>query len=108
MYILFTLIALHFLCDYPLQGEFIARWKNRNQYSKLVIGIPWYHLMTAHSFIHGGAVALATGELSLGIIEVFSHFIIDVLKCERYTDIHVDQTLHIGLKIGYVMWLGEF
>lgn len=100
--ILLYLISGHFLCDYPLQGDFIGKFKNRNVNNKMNPPfIPWWHLMTAHSFIHGGMVALITGSLILGLIETVLHFMIDVLKCEGYTNIHVDQLLHILCKIIY-------
>lgn len=101
--ILFTLISVHFLCDYPLQGDFIGKFKNRN--IPRDFGIPWWHLMTAHSFIHGLGVFVVTFNVGLGALETVIHFIIDVLKCEGYTDIHVDQALHIICKIIYVYWL---
>lgn len=103
--ILFYLLSAHFLCDYPLQGDFIGKFKNRNVSRSLsqqdMPIIPWWHLMTAHSFIHGGAVLLVTGRLELAIFETVAHFIIDCLKCEGITDINFDQFLHIVCKLSY-------
>lgn len=98
---LFLLLSGHFLCDYPLQGDFIGKFKNRHVPRDF--GIGWWHLMTAHSFIHGGSVLLVTGRIELAIIETVLHFIIDCLKCEGYTDINVDQLLHVICKISYVI-----
>lgn len=108
--ILFQLIAAHFLCDYPLQGDFIGKYKNRHTprekaFNSKGMSIAWWHLMTAHAFIHGGAVALITGRLELGIAETVAHFIIDCLKCEHVTDINMDQFLHITCKVIYVAYL---
>lgn len=109
--LLFLLIAGHFLCDYPLQGDFIGKHKNRHVPIQVPFaqtkgkGIPWWHLMTAHAFIHGGAVLVITGRLELAVFETVAHFVIDCLKCEGYTDINVDQAMHILCKIGYVVWL---
>lgn len=102
MILLFQLIGMHFVNDYPLQGDFIGKFKNRH-----ILGcpVPWWHLMTAHSFIHGFGVFLLTQSITLALIETIAHFIIDVLKCEGYTDINVDQLLHIFCKIGYVSYL---
>lgn len=100
---LFMLLAGHFLCDYPLQGDFIGKLKNRHVNDNKIV--PWWHLMTAHSFIHAGAVLLITGVIWLAVFELVVHFIIDVLKCEGYTNIHVDQALHVVCKIGYVLIL---
>lgn len=103
--LLFLLIGAHFLCDYPLQGDFIGKFKNRHvnrSQDPLRTFIPWWHLMTAHSFIHACAVFILTGNLYYGLAELVAHFIIDVLKCEGYTNIHVDQALHIICKVAYV------
>lgn len=99
---LIYLISGHFLCDYPLQGDFIGKFKNRNVNDKMNPPfIPWWHLMIAHSFIHAGMVLLITERIEYALIELIAHFIIDVLKCEGYTDINVDQFLHITFKFGY-------
>lgn len=107
--ILFLLLSGHFLCDYPLQGDFIGQFKNRHKKHEKTFhgghGIPWWHLMTAHSFIHGGSVLLVTGRLELAIFETIAHFIIDCLKCEGWTDINIDQFLHVVCKIGYIIWI---
>lgn len=95
---LFQLIATHFLCDYPLQGDFIGKFKNRH-----ISGcpVPWWHLMIAHSFIHGLGVAIVTGSLTFALIETVLHFFIDIAKCEGVTDINIDQFLHILCKLTY-------
>lgn len=103
---LFLLLSGHFLCDYPLQGDFIGKFKNRNVNDKMNPPfIPWWHLMTAHAFIHAGMVLVITNRIELVVAELFAHFIIDVLKCEGYTGINIDQALHIICKIIYVMIL---
>jgi hypothetical protein len=105
--LLFLLLAGHFLCDYPLQGDFIGRFKNRHTPSNMNPPIiPWWHLMTAHSFIQAGAVLLITNNIFLAGFELVAHFIIDVLKCEGKTDINEDQIFHILCKLGYVIYLG--
>lgn len=135
--LLVAMIMMHFLCDYPLQGDFIGKFKNRHAhlidhffvknindpvYSHLCdniikpgnppircnktekehyhqIGVPWWHLMTAHAFIQGGGVYVLTGSVLLGLLETVFHFGIDVLKCENITNIDTDQALHIWCKI---------
>ncbi len=96
--ILFFLIVGHALADYPLQGPFIAANKCRRTGDKHV---PWWHALTAHAMIHGGAVALITGSALLGVLETACHFAIDFLKSERLIGINVDQGLHVLCK---VMW----
>ena len=61
--------------------------------------VPWYYILLAHAATHGAAVSLATGSTVLGAAEIACHFIIDWLKCERVTNIHVDQFLHLLCKV---------
>jgi hypothetical protein len=96
--ILFLLIAAHYLCDYPLQGEFLAQAKNRNT----VVGkVFWRHALFAHAMIHGGAVLLVTGSLALAVIEVIAHAAIDWFKCENRITLNTDQAAHIACKFIY-------
>ena len=101
---LFYLIASHFICDYPLQSEFIAVGKNPAKSPHN--GVPWYWIMWGHAFTHGAGVALATGIWWLGALETLAHFCIDHAKCMGATDIDDDQWLHIGCKgIWFFIWL---
>lgn len=92
--LLLMLLAAHWVCDYPLQGDFLASAKANGP-------LRVYHL-TAHAGIHAGAVALVTGSLVLGLIEWAAHTIIDELKVRQLTTFAVDQALHIACKAGYV------
>jgi len=96
------LVVGHVLADYPLQGEFLAKSKNR---FLPVPGTPWYQAMAAHAIIHGGAVFLATGSLLLGVLETVAHAIIDDAKCAGRISYNVDQALHIGCKIIWIVLL---
>jgi hypothetical protein len=100
-----TLLALlvfgHALGDYPLQNDFMARGKNWNTPAP---GVPWYHLLGAHSIIHGGLAGIATGSLLVGVLETTMHFVIDSLKNHGITSIHTDQALHIACKFVWA-WL---
>lgn len=92
---LFLLVAAHALCDYPLQGDFLARAKDRNtDLGKLF----WPHALFAHSMIHGGAVLLITGLLPLAIVEVCIHAFTDWLKCEKRIGLNTDQAIHLVCK----------
>ena len=87
------LLCFHFLMDYPLQGDFIAKFKAR-----VVDGKPnvfWYHCLTAHSFIHTLPVLLITSSVLLSSIMLVSHWLIDLLKCENKISLNVDQFLHL-------------
>ena len=55
-----TLIAGHLIADYPLQGDTIAKWKNRT-IDPALYGVPWFYWMASHAATH----AMAVGLLSL-------------------------------------------
>lgn len=94
-----ALIVAHALCDYPLQGDFLSKAKNR---LAPIPGVPWWQAMGAHSFIHGGAVALITGIWWLGLLETFFHFAIDDLKCRGRLNFNEDQFAHLFCKVAWV------
>ena len=95
----FFLICGHFLADYPLQGDFLARGKNR---LAAIPGVPFYQCLLAHSFIHGGVVAYITGDWFLGLLEIVLHAIIDDAKCTGKISFNTDQVLHILCKVIYI------
>lgn len=100
--LLFWLVVFHFLADYPLQGEFLARLKNPHDslHKDLPFGIgAWRWGLFGHSFIHGGFVFYATGNLWLGLGEVVAHSVIDLRKCEKQLTFNQDQWLHIAFKV---------
>lgn len=95
------LIGLHALCDYPLQGDFLARGKNHRV---PVAGVPWYQCLLAHAAIHGLAVGLVLGP-GFGIAECVAHAVTDYLKCSDAFDFNIDQAIHLGCKVAWVgMW----
>ncbi len=94
--ILFLLIAGHFLADYPLQGDYLSKAKNPNLPEGKGI---WPICLAAHSFIHGGVVALVTGSVVLGLLETLVHSMIDYCKCKGAFDYKQDQFLHILFKV---------
>lgn len=101
MFELFALLVFaHFLADYPLQGDFLAKGKNRLQ---PISGIPFWHPLTAHSVIHGGFVGIITGSLWLGLAETVVHWITDDAKCRGKISYNIDQAIHIICKI---IWVG--
>lgn len=99
---LLALIIAHTVCDYPLQGDFLARAKNH----KLPIpGVPFYQALGAHALMHGGAVWVLTGIWWLGAMEIAAHALIDYAKCDGRVGFNVDQGLHIVCKGSYVLIL---
>jgi hypothetical protein len=107
--IFFALLIGHTLADYPLQGDYLARAKNRHfdatalfERKKVPTGL-WIHALTAHSLIHAGAVWWITGSAILAAIELVLHWCIDFAKCEGWTSFNTDQLLHIACKAGYTV-----
>lgn len=90
------LLFFHFLADYPLQGDFLAKAKN---HSDPIPHVPWRHALFAHSFIHAGFVYLATGQILFFFGELISHAYIDYKKCSGEYTYNRDQTLHILCKL---------
>lgn len=88
------LLGAHWLCDYPLQGQFLSDAKVKGP-------LRFYHLW-AHAGIHGAAVAVVTGSVWLGLAEWLAHTIIDELKVRGRTTFTLDQALHIVCK---AVWL---
>ena len=104
----FALLIGHALADFPLQGDFLSRGKNRHtEPPKLADGKEsprslWIYLMTAHALIHAGFVWLFTGFLIFALAEFVLHWMIDVLKCEGRTSFAIDQWLHVLCKVVFV------
>lgn len=72
-----VLLALHFLGDFPMQGEFLAKGKNHLTNPPEV----WITCLIAHCTIHAGLVLAVTGEIVLAGIVFVTHACIDMLKC---------------------------
>jgi hypothetical protein len=104
--VFYALLIGHALCDYPWQGDAVAKGKNRHNPP---YGIPpgqkpvavWFHYLTAHALIHSGSVWVITGNVWLGLGELFFHWFIDFAKCENMTNPHEDQILHIACKFAW-------
>lgn len=103
------LLVGHALADYPLQSDFMAKEKNpwyKIDPARIPPGqtpnIFWPWVLSAHSLIHGGMVALITGSVFLGVLETVSHWFIDLAKCAGWSNIHQDQLLHIACKFLWV------
>lgn len=91
-----VLLFFHFLADFPLQGDFLAKAKNHRD---PIPHIPWWHALFAHSFIHAGFVFLATGSVVCFLGELISHFLIDHTKCAGEITFERDQSYHIACKV---------
>ncbi len=104
----FALVIGHMVADYPLQTEFLAIGKNhRLPLDQIPGGLSgtrgvWIHCLTAHALIHGGTVWIITGSVILALCEVVLHWVIDFMKSAGWTNLHVDQLLHLVCKGAYV------
>ncbi len=96
---LLLLICLHALCDYPLQGDFLARGKN---HKNPISGVPWYQCLLAHSAIHALAVGLVLGPV-FGMAEFVAHALTDYLKSDGAFGFNVDQAIHLLCKLAWVV-----
>lgn len=103
--ILFLMLAAHVVCDYPLQGEWLAKAKNPNL--QLVPGeIIWPGALTSHALIHSAAVYLITGMWALALLEFCFHWLIDYEKCNGRFSYNQDQELHMACKVVWaVIWI---
>lgn len=94
------LLFCHALADYPLQGEFLSKAKNKNA---PIPGIDWPIALAMHCLIHAGFVYLITGSLALSALMFLTHWIIDHAKCNNLIDFKLDQTLHILVLVGIAL-----
>lgn len=94
------LLFAHLLFDYPLQGDWLARAKNR---SDPIPHVPWYQAMFAHTAMHGMAVWIITGIPLLGLAEMAIHWITDDLKLQGELTFNQDQAIHIVCKVVWVV-----
>lgn len=103
----FAMVIGHVVADYPLQGDFLARAKNR---FAALPGVPWYQALGAHALIHAGAVWLITHNVWLGLAELVAHAVIDDAKCAGRINFNLDQALHAICKAmwaGLAMWVSS-
>lgn len=96
------LLVGHAVCDYPLQGDFLAKGKN---HTAPLPGVPWYQCLLAHAMIHSGSVLLVTGSITLALAEFTVHVLIDYGKCDGWYGFNVDQSLHFACKVLWVLML---
>lgn len=96
--LLLLMVFAHALADYPLQGDFLAKGKNR---VNPIPGIPFWHPLTAHAVIHGGFVGVITGQFWIGIAETAIHWFTDDAKCRGWIGYNTDQAIHIACKVAW-------
>lgn len=102
---LYWLVVAHFICDFILQGDTMAREKNPlvTQASDHRTQVPWSYWMLAHAATHGAAVALIMNNILYGVAETFFHFSIDYMKCRRLLTFDEDQAAHLTCKLIFLL-----
>lgn len=96
----FAFAIAHALADFPLQGDYLATMKRRDQ-SKNLSG--WFIPLTAHSLVQAGGVWIVSGIPMIAALELCLHWIIDLAKGEGKIGYAMDQVLHLVCKAGYVI-----
>jgi hypothetical protein len=121
MTLFLTLLAGHYLADFPLQPPFVAEKKGL-----VFIESIGFHALTSHAAIHGLVAGYIAGS-EAGLIVAVSHWLIDFGKAWqgwpenwRITNgakwagnpgarglygINVDQSLHVLVLIAVVLWV---
>jgi hypothetical protein len=104
-----VMVIVHLLLDYPLQGDFLAKAKN---HVAGVPGVPWTQALFAHAMIQAGGVWLVTGSMTLGVLELIAHAVIDYGKSagwyvpwsqNPHDAYHIDQGLHVACKVLWIL-----
>lgn len=98
----FAFAIAHALADFPLQGDYLARMKRRDQAST---PSEWIIALSAHSLVQAGGVWLVSGSALLGATELGLHWLIDLGKGEGKFGYATDQFLHLACKLAYVVVL---
>lgn len=94
---LLLMVAGHFVCDYPLQGEWLSKIKNHK--IDLVGERIWPMSLLGHASIHAAMVGLVTGSLLLATLEMIVHTITDYAKCDGRIGYNTDQYIHVACKV---------
>lgn len=96
----FAFVIAHALADFPLQGDYLARMKCRNQSSQ---PMDWIIPLTAHALVQAGGVWIVSGSPQVAAIELGLHWLIDLAKGEGKFGYASDQALHLLCKLVYTI-----
>lgn len=114
--VLVLLLMVHFVLDFPLQGDTTALQKNPTTENSLAAAVPWTYWALAHACMHALGVFLVLSQVMspdiavlAAMIELLVHAVTDWCKCLKFFSIHVDQGIHVGTKIVFaaVLMLGR-
>jgi hypothetical protein len=93
-------VIIHALADFPRQGDYLAKQKTRKNASSCS---EWIMALSARCVIHAGGVWLISGSIGFAAVELIPHALIDLGKVEERYGMAIDQVLHIGCKLMYVL-----
>ncbi len=96
----FAFAISHALADFPLQGDYLARTKQRSNAGNIS---EWLISLTAHSLIHAGGVWIVSGSAMIALAEFVLHWLIDLGKGEGFYGYVTDQALHLSCKVAFVL-----
>lgn len=91
------MVFWHFLADFPLQGDFLA--KNKDPGTGFGYQPIWPWCMSAHCAIQAGGVYVITGSWILAVGEFICHWGTDYVKCRGKITFGQDQFIHIAQKL---------
>lgn len=101
--LLLKLLVGHALCDYPLQGDFMAKFKNpREPFPEII----WPWLLGCHCLIHAAAVYWVTGLWWCAYIEFVHHAVCDFCKSMGWITFNQDQIQHVAIKFVFAGCVG--
>lgn len=97
----FWLVALHFIGDFQMQNDFMAKHKQPGSSGT------WPWVLSAHAAGHAVLVALVLGP-AFGAAEFVAHWICDYSKSCGWMGtgtlgFYIDQLVHLATKL---VWLG--
>lgn len=102
--VLAALVFCHFIADFPLQGDWLAKAKNHTL--ELIPGERiWLVSLFGHAYIHAMFVYLITGMYFVALAELTTHMWIDYGKSDGKFTYNQDQFLHLWCK---VVWAAAF
>lgn len=105
MLTLFLLVLVHFVADWPLQSDFIA--KAKSPWRPEGAGGLWFWALTAHASTHALGTYLVTRRVDCALFVLGTHWIVDLMKCRGAIGIHVDQILHLSMLVCVAGRAGE-
>lgn len=101
----YIFLFLHALADYPLQGDFLAKFKGSNWMAMIA------HCLIWAGMIFSGLIFFEMDKSWHFPFLFFGHMVIDKWKCSRSgngkelgSDLIIDQTLHFAQVFTCLFW----